>query len=1142
MSRRSSLSYREALRRLAPGNSRINQIDKYLSAALIGGGAITHGATATLLGPKSALLQVVRDFTGNPNGRIRTSGGKSYYELLEASHTVLALSSFFDAFRTEVGPDFDRLELTDEEKAATAVANRRGRSLPDEIDSGHFPLPSSVRGLGEARTDVENAYVALYDATIVFCEGLAAWPEVRRGLDLKLLRTRVVERSMRNYDDRFDRLATDLPEFGFRTLRQALEHGESTNREMSERVVNRLDALETLFQNLSGLPSVVPVLAADPLRESLDRLAEYMTSVFKQPLLRIKGVDFHLAIPAVENGFISPDFRIAEYDRKYSKPEMETWWKDQPWSADLVGFLSDYLTDPNSPHRPLLVLGQPGAGKTLLTRVIAARLPSSRFTSIVVPLKLMMGDMTPTEQIEWAFEQLTDDRVRWKDLREATKATTVVVVFDGFDELVQVTGTAHSQYIERVAEFQERQWELGFSIIPIITSRILVMDRASLPHGTVMVRLEDLADQQVVDWVHAVNRENEHQRNFRRFSAHELLAHGEGLVRQPLLLTLLAIYYNERTVDQRPDYTISQSDLFTGLLTAFIRRQVAEKSPKTLSTDELAAREQRLRDELAITAFAMFNRSREVVNRAHLRADLACLGTAMDDVSPPGDQLGPEQLVTTAFFVVYGPDDLQGEDTRRTYEFLHATFGDFLIAEHVIQSLGELADVRGHLRAGSSAQLSTGRIRALLSHQPLVKRDGVMAFAKELSAKLKAERRAAIGKTIVALLAQARQRADIAGIDRYEPIRYDPVRLLAAYTANLVILAAVVAGDGGVAHTDLMDEETWASTVRLWRAGLDEKGQLAMIGWLGRDAAGRITVVRREHLEAGLNVAAEEARLVGDVTVYGQLRAGERTWRSQHPDSFESGRLHADMVGLSTRRWPVPSLDALTLYDERKYRGLLERASRHPEAMSSTTATLLLECLAEDGGQLPRDLVCALTGLALSRLPTSVTAPPELIISCPYLIDEFPAMLESVGTPEGHAVLHALILGRGLKRLPARYVDRVQNVVEGLTARLDELPVEEAVVSAEMVEQFADAEVGNRTALWLLIAVSGFSDFAWRKIPPAAMSRLLGHRRADEFLDEARLCRILCEYLREYGRTPGGDTLADALAELGSLATAHDAV
>ncbi|MGX4653594.1 NACHT domain-containing protein [Micromonospora sp. SCSIO 07396] len=1130
MPRRSSLSYRDALRLLAPGNARITDAGKIVNVGILGAGALTNGAALALLGPTNTLLQLVRDATGNQAGRIRSSGGKSYYELLEASHTVLALAAFFDGFRDEVGPGFDRLELTDAEKTAMASAGRRQRTLPQEIDAGHFPLPSSVYGMGDTRRDMKVAYVLLHDATIAFCEGLAAWSEVRRGLDLTSLRSRVVERSMQYYEARFDRLAADLPEFGFRMLRQEIEHNRNDNRQLSLDVTHRLDALAELSTNLSGLVGSAPADRPDMLRESLDRLTASLTAVFRQPLLRIKDIVFDLRLPTVEHGFISPDFRIATQD-KDAAPERDLWWAEQPRSGDLVGFLSDYLTDPASLHRPLLVLGQPGAGKTLLTRVIAARLPATRFTAITVPLRRLSGATSPTEQIESAIEQVMDERIRWADLRRATSNTTIVVVFDGFDELVQVSGTAHAQYIERVAEFQEAQWDLGCSVIPIITSRMLVMDRVSVPQGTVLVRLEDLTDAQVHTWVAAVNTANEKQPGYRQLAAQDLLSHGE-LAHQPLLLTLLAIHYNEHRVDRRPEAGISRSDLFTGLLTAFIRRQVAEKSPDTLDQHERDAREHRLRHDLAVTAFAMFNRNREVVNRATLRADLDCFGGGVGDGSrfELGDVLGPEQLVTAAFFVVYGPDDLQGEDTRRTYEFLHATIGDFLIAEYVVGSLRELADLHRRTRTPTSFghQLDTGQFRALLSHQPLVKREAVVAFVEELSSR-HPEERSGMTAAIVGLLAGARQRGNLAGVDGYRPAPFDPVRLLAAYTANLVTLAVLVSADG-VPYTDLMDDDTWVSTVRLWRAGLAEKDQVTMLSWFGRDVDGRVG--RRRVRRAGMSVAAEEARLLGDVTTYGQLQAGARAWRDRQPDSFEAARFHAELVALATRRWPVPSLRHLILYDELSYRRLWERAVDRPDAVSSTSATLLLECLAEDAAQLPREVVCGLTRVALTRVPSSVTALPELIIACPYLIDEFPALLDLIGVPEDHAVLHALILRRGLDRLPERHVPRVRTVLADIEARLAELPLEDGVVSAEMAEQFAAAQVDNRTALWLLMALGEYADLAWHKIPPTTMAELLAHRLPDEFLDEGRLRRLLLDYLRAHGRTPAEPTLPAARAAL----------
>lgn len=1129
MPRSSTLSYREALRLLARGNARLSRLDKAVTTALVGGGLLTHGATLALLGPKSALFQLVRDYTGNSAGRIRATGGQEYFDLQEASYNVLALSAFFDAFRKQTGGRFDLLELTDEEKAVTIPQDGRRRTLPQELESSSFPLPSQTLGLDRVRRLVEKAYEALYDATLSFCEGLAAWPEVKRGLDLAGQRGRVVAGSMRLYDERFNRLAVDMPEFGFRVVRTAFEHQDV-----------RLDGLEGLSRELIRLFQERPPVAGEH-QDVIEGLARSVGNVFEQPLFRVKDIDFSLRLPTVERGFVSPDFRVAEY-RADAEPERESWWREQPRSSDLAGFLTGYLTDPASARRPLLILGPPGAGKTLLTRVIVARLPAGRFTPIVVPLRRTAERVRPVKQIEAALDQLMEREIRWGDLRSSVRSSTVVAVFDGFDELVQATGTAHSRYIEQIAEFQEEERSNHqVSVIPIVTSRTLVMERATIPAGTMMIRLDDLTDQQIEGWVRVVDEENHDRPEFRALSATELIDSHDDLVRQPLLLTLLAIYHDEGLAGGgRP---ISRSDLFTGLLSTFIRRQVADKAPPTLSAADQGALAERLRRDLAITAFAMFNRNRDVVNGADLRRDLACFAPPDRDTTTYqlGDPLGPEQLITAAFFVVFGPDDVQGEEARRTYEFLHATIGDFLIAEHVVDWLHRLTQARISLQHGYGLgpRLNYDQLRALLSYQPLVKREGVVNFIIEL-----AERRlpdhAAVVDTIVIMLKDSRLPSGITGVDNYRcPGRFDAVSLLASYTANLVSLAALVSGPG-VPYRKLMDEETWTSTVRLWRAGLDDEGQLAMLSQLRRDASGLVTGGRNDQVWNSASIAGEEARLVGDMRTYAHLQAGAATWRGQRPESFDSGRFHAEVVSLATRRWPVPSLRYLTLYDEGRYRDLLQRALDRPESVSRTSATMILECLTEDGRQLPADIVCGLTRIALRSLPDSVTAPPELIISCPYLLDEFPQLLDRLGEPEEYAALHALILWRGLQRLPAQYRARAERVLDDLNARLPELPLDRGFVSAEMAEQFAAARVGTRTALWLLMELSYFGRSAWRLIEPKVMAQLLADPAPDELLDRTQLLGLLDEYLRMHGRSRSHGTLGDALAELHGLVATRD--
>ncbi|MEE3918945.1 hypothetical protein V2I01_12420 [Micromonospora sp. BRA006-A] len=181
MPRRSSLSYRDALRLLAPGSTRITETDKVVSAGILGAGALSHGTALALLGPKNALVQLVRDATGNQAGRIRTTGGNRI------------TSCWRPAIPCWPSPRSSTVSGTRSGRVSTAGTDRRGKGrhgagraaaphAPQEIDGGYFPLPSSVYGMDDTRRDVEAAYVRLYDATIAFCEGLAAWPSVRRGL------------------------------------------------------------------------------------------------------------------------------------------------------------------------------------------------------------------------------------------------------------------------------------------------------------------------------------------------------------------------------------------------------------------------------------------------------------------------------------------------------------------------------------------------------------------------------------------------------------------------------------------------------------------------------------------------------------------------------------------------------------------------------------------------------------------------------------------------------------------------------------------------------------------------------------------------------------------------------------------------
>ncbi len=1059
---RSSLSYGGALQILTRDDARLAELEALLGSRLTAAVPFTADATVALLDPGSALSRLIQEITGDPAGRIKAAQGRSYYELLEAAHTVLAAGAFFEGFRAEAGPELD---------AGPAAAGVRGRTLPEELGACAFPMPSAVRTFEVTRQQVGRTYEGLVDAAVAF--GLRARP-----VDLSTLRARAVRHALRLYEERFDRLASDLPEFAFRVLRQQVE------AEVAE-LLARLDSLVGLPRNLGALIDRDRPAPRGQVPDLLDRLGRKLDATLGLPLFQSKDLLADITFPDVGEGFVSPNFRWAEYAAR-DKVSDEQWWAGQAAGADITDFLTRYLKDPASPHRPLLVLGRPGAGKTLLARVIAARLPREAFTTIVVSLRRVAdADAPPHVQIEGAIEDTVRERLTWGKLRRES-ATTKVVIFDGFDELVQATGVIQSTYVERVAEFQADEWDQGHSVITIITSRTLVMDRTLLPAGTVLVHLDEFTDPQVHSWVHAVNRANGDRDGFRALSADELLRH-DDLARQPLLLTLLAIYYDRAPGRAGPDLPGRSVRPPAHLVHRPAgRREGAEGSrpPSAPGASNGCAATWRWPPSPCSTAAAGGQPRRP-------GPDLACFDADADERPPTQfrEPLGREQLVTAAFFFVsgLGPRAVRPAPQLRVPARHDRRLPDRRARDR-LPARADPAARAGAARPRVRPQAGHRQFRALLAHQPLLKREAVVSFASELVAAQPLDREAVV-ETIAGLLKAARQRGDLGGVAGYEPCPYDPVRLLAAYTANLVGLAALATG--GVQFGDLMSDADWASTVRLWRAGLDEKGQLALLVWLRRNPGGRITVERRAERYGRQRIPIEEARLLGDFPAFAHLLAGAAAWLDHVPADIGAGKFHAQVVELAIRRWPVSSLDHLTLYDERRYR---QPAGLRPAAPG---ADLPGQRRAAAGvpGRVRRPAP-ARPGSRAGRVRPGRRA--RLADRGARAAGRLPVPDRRVPGPAGRGGRAGGARGAARADPAARAgpdsgrqnpaVERVGGAAE---RRLGELPLEGGAMSVEMVDQFADARVGHRTALWLLDALGEFGDLAWPRIGPDSMRRLL---------------------------------------------------
>ena len=126
-------------------------------------------------------------------------------------------------------------------------------------------------------------------------------------------------------------------------------------------------------------------------------------------------------VPAVERGYVTPYCRWAVM-RPSCQPSQEDWWQQQPLITDLAGLVAAHVASPAGAERPLVVLGHPGSGKSLFTKVCAARLSASgAFVPVRVPLR-DVPDPTASvyRQIEDVLRESTNGRVEWRELCEAS--------------------------------------------------------------------------------------------------------------------------------------------------------------------------------------------------------------------------------------------------------------------------------------------------------------------------------------------------------------------------------------------------------------------------------------------------------------------------------------------------------------------------------------------------------------------------------------------------------------------------------------------------------------------------------------------------------------------------------------------------
>ncbi|MGW5876040.1 NACHT domain-containing protein [Nocardiopsis terrae] len=840
------LSYSDALKTLGKNDSEVLDL-----AEKVADGGLGLVGVPDLFGARGALVSKGRRVLEGLGGRLRGESRLSRTERIEAAYRVLVVTTFFEAVEEalrELGAPFELkdLEITAEEQFSVFAKRLDAVDYMSPADR----VNASTKTLGKNDEDV---FFALTDAFVEFTLGLEV--AERHGLTpqkhtvLGKLHDSVPPLARQGLDEALLRLAAEAPEFGLWLHVQ--EHAR-TRWEIGT-------GLDGLHRDLSALGSG---RAATRRRQELT--AAYQ-AVLGRPVLRSDDVPAGLTLPPLRDAYIPPRGRIAQVTKSGDTPSRDEWWEQRTVQDDLQPFVAALLTHPSATERPVVILGHPGAGKSKFTEMLAAQLPPEDFLPVRVELRAVSPNAPLHVQIEEGLAADLHTSVSWRELSDDADGALPVVVLDGFDELLQATGVDRSDYLERVQEFQEKQEHMGQPVAVVLTSRTLVADRTRFPHGTTVVRLEPFDDGQVEQMLQVWNLANTGafgSSGLSPLTADVVLRYRE-LAEQPLLLLMLLIYDAHDNALVRASEALSHGELYERLLRMFARREVDKHHPGLGGRALDRAVEDELR-RLEVAATAMFVRGRQSVRAEELDQDLAVLmpeaARVPDDADLHG-RIAPAHQVLGRFFFVHEARSRSTDGTNSAFEFLHATFGEYLVARMVVAVLEELAEdrARASRRRSRAAHLDDGELYALASFAVYGGRDKVVAFLDELLGRLLA-RDPGLRDELRALLLELFQEAPFPAPNRsfaeYEPVRLPITVRESHYTANLVILL-VLLSEGPVPLEELYPADTpdpwqvWRRTVSLWRAlpssqwfGLMDTVRLRHLGYW--EAENPVTVLERE--------------------------------------------------------------------------------------------------------------------------------------------------------------------------------------------------------------------------------------------------------------------------------------------------------
>jgi hypothetical protein len=398
-----------------------------------------------------------------------------------------------------------------------------------------------------------------------------------------------------------------------------------------------------------------------------------------------------IVYPKTKEIFVPQSFKAFPYHRKHQKKFLlDSFWETEVTDrGENVGrFIINELNAPRNSFNPIIILGNPGAGKSMLSQVLAARLcESNGFVPFFVRLRdVSLMDTIPKNHINEGIKNATagNPDVDWINWAREFKNRIPVIILDGFDELLRASQAEINNYIVKVQNLLESAYKgYGISARVILTSRLTVMQDVDIPNNTTIIRLESFDSKRQDQWIEQWNsfQTKKGFNDFKLPSNPSIIELGK----EPLLLFMLAVYDFENSELQSAalEQDFNQSKLYDKLFDKFTQRQLDKALQYgRLSKIKKERLSKKFRLRLGAIATLMFLNDVTHKETQNLRSELNSFGIGGEDAEP--------SLIFKGFFFIHKDKSTEMTGMHSyTFEFIHKSFGEFLTADFLVRTVIE---------------------------------------------------------------------------------------------------------------------------------------------------------------------------------------------------------------------------------------------------------------------------------------------------------------------------------------------------------------------------------------------------------------------------------------------------------------------